>query len=55
VKVVTLRLSAKARALLARSHVLRARATILAHNVSGASFTGLTTVTLRAAKTKGKR
>jgi chitodextrinase len=51
VKTTTLHLSAKARALLARSHVLRARATILAHDTTGASHTAQSTVTLRAPKT----
>jgi hypothetical protein len=48
VRAVTLHLSTKARALLARSHTLRARATLLAHDLSGASHTTLTIVTLRA-------
>ena len=51
-KAVTLHLSAKARALLARSHVLSARATIVAHNPSGATHTGQSNVTLHAAKAK---
>jgi len=51
-KTVTLHLSAKARALLAHSHVLRAQATILAHDSSGASHTTVTTVTLKLAKKK---
>jgi hypothetical protein len=49
VKVLTLHLSAKARALLGHSHVLRARATILAHNASGATYTGQAIVSLHAA------
>ncbi len=47
---VKLRLSAKARALLTRSRVLRARATIVAHDPSGAIHTTQTIVTLRQAK-----
>jgi hypothetical protein len=50
VKTVTLRLSAKARALLAQMHVLRARATIVGRDSAGASHTTQTTVTLRVAK-----
>jgi len=49
VKAVTLHLSSKARALLAKSHLLRAQATLLAHDAAGASHTTSTTVTLRAA------
>ncbi|MGC2374231.1 MAG: PKD domain-containing protein [Solirubrobacteraceae bacterium] len=52
VKSITLHLSARARALLARSHVLRVRATIVAHDSAGASHTAQTTVTLRASKAK---
>ncbi len=56
VKTVTLHLSAKGKALLARSHVLRIRATIVAHDPAGATHTTQTTVTLRAPKAKhGKR
>jgi hypothetical protein len=51
-KAITLHLSAKARRLLAHSHSLRAKATIVAHNAEGASHTTLATVTLRAAKKK---
>jgi hypothetical protein len=51
-KTVTLHLSGAARKLLARSHVLRARATIVAHDLSGASHTTQATVTLRPAKAK---
>jgi PKD repeat protein len=51
-KAVTLHLSSKARKLLARSHVLRARATILARDVKGITHTTQLTVTLRAAKPK---
>jgi len=50
VETVTLHLTAKARKLLAGSHVLRARATIVAHDPSGATHTTQTTVTLRAPK-----
>jgi hypothetical protein len=52
VRTVTLHLSAKARALLARSHVLRVRATIVAHDSAGGTHTGQTIATLRAAKAK---
>ncbi len=51
-KAITLHLSAKARQLLAHSHSLRSRATIVAHNTEGASQTTTATVTLRAAKKK---
>ena len=49
-ETVTLHLTAKARKLLTGSHVLRARATIVAHDPSGATHTTQTTVTLRAPK-----
>jgi hypothetical protein len=49
-KAITLHLSAKARKLLARVHVLRARATIVARDSSGTSHTATATVTLRLAK-----
>ena len=49
-KSFTLHLSAKARALLARSHVLRAKSTIVARDPSGGSSTTAATVTLKAAK-----
>lgn len=49
-KAVTLHLSAKAKKLLAKAHVLRARATIVAHDPAGAAHTSQATVTLRAAK-----
>ncbi len=52
VKTVTLHLSAKARSLLSRSHVLRVRATIVAHNPAGATHTTQAVVTLRAPKAK---
>jgi hypothetical protein len=44
---VTVHLSAKARALLKRSHSLRARATIAVHDGAGATHTTLATLTLR--------
>jgi PKD repeat protein len=50
VGTVTLHLSAKARALLARAHVLRVRATITAHDPAGATHSTQTIVTLRAPK-----
>jgi hypothetical protein len=50
VRTVTLHLSQKARALLVRMHTLRARATLLAHDLQDASHTTTTIVTLRAAK-----
>jgi hypothetical protein len=50
VKAVTLHLSAKARLLFARTHVLRVRATIAAHGPAGATHTTQTIVTLRAPK-----
>ena len=53
-RALTLRLSAKARAILARLHVLRARATIATHDSKGAANTVPTLVTLRAAKAGGK-
>jgi hypothetical protein len=54
VRAVTLHLSEKARALLARMHTLRARATLLAHDLQDASHTTSTIVTLRAAKPRHK-
>ncbi len=50
VKAVTLHMSKKARLLLARAHVLRARATVAAHDSAGATHTARTIVTLRAIK-----
>jgi hypothetical protein len=47
---VKLHLSGKARTLLARTHVLHARATIVAHDPAGATHTTQTIVTIRAAK-----
>ena len=52
VRMVTLHLSAKARALLARSHVLRVRVMIVAHDPAGGTHTGRTIATLRAPKVK---
>ncbi len=49
-KSVTLHLSAKARALLARAHSLRARATIVARDPQGGVHTTVVVVTLRLAK-----
>jgi hypothetical protein len=49
---VTLRLSGQARALLARLHVLRVIATIVAHDATGATHTTQATVTLHAPKSK---
>ena len=50
VTTVKLHLSAKARKLLARAHVLRARATIVARDPPGTTHTRQTIVTLRAPK-----
>jgi iron transport multicopper oxidase len=47
-KIVNLHLLPKARALLARVHALRARATIIARDPQGASYAARTTVTIRA-------
>ena len=52
VKTVTLRLSVKARTLLAHSHRLRVRVTILARDPAGASHTAVAIATLREAVTK---
>jgi hypothetical protein len=52
VKTITLHLSVKARALLARAHTLRVRATIVAHDPTGATHTTQTIVTLRGPKAK---
>lgn len=49
---VTLHLSAKARALLKRTHTLAARVTITAHDSAGATHTTVKTITLHAAKRK---
>ena len=50
VKVVALRLSGRARALMAHIHVLRAKATLVAHDSTGASRTIVAVATLRLAK-----
>lgn len=52
--VVSLRLSAKARTLLARSHTLRVLAIVSAHDSAGASHTAQRTVTVRLAKAPRK-
>jgi hypothetical protein len=52
VKSITLHLSAAARKLLAHSHVLAARATVVAHDPEGTSNTAQSNVTLRPAKRK---
>ena len=51
---VRLNLSAKVLALLARTHVLRARATIVAHDPAGATHTTQTVLTILAARAKRK-
>jgi len=51
-KTLSLRLTAKARALLARVHTLKTRVTILARDSSGATRPTLVTVTLKLAKKK---
>jgi hypothetical protein len=53
-ETVTLHLSAQARALLSHSHVLRARATLIAHDPAMASDTTRVTATLRLAKPSKK-
>jgi phosphodiesterase/alkaline phosphatase D-like protein len=50
VKTIKLHLSAKARKLLAHSHVLRARATIVAHDPAGGTHTARTLVTIVQAR-----
>jgi hypothetical protein len=52
VKTVVLHLSQKARALLARSHELRVRVTVDAHDPAGGAHAGQTIDVLRAPKTK---
>jgi hypothetical protein len=52
VKAVALHLSAKARALLIRSHVLRAKVTIVGHDSAGVAHTMQSVVTLRLVKPK---
>jgi PKD repeat protein len=54
-EAVTLHLSAMARALLARMHVLRVQATIEAHDPAGATHTTPAVVTLRLGKHVNKR
>lgn len=49
---VTLHLSAAALTLLARTHVVSARATVLAHDPAGATHTSTSVVTIHAAKRK---
>jgi hypothetical protein len=49
-KTITLHLSAKARALLSRSHTLRVWARVVVRNSAGTNHTGQTIVTLRAPK-----
>jgi Immunoglobulin I-set domain len=49
-KALTLHLSTKARQLLAHSHTLKAKATIVAHNQTGTSQTTTAVLTLRLAK-----
>lgn len=51
-RALTLHLSTSARKLLSSSHVLSARATIVAHDPGGATHTGQTVVTLRAPQAK---
>ena len=48
VSTIRLRLSRKVRALLARTHVLRAQATIASHDPAGATYTEHTKITIRA-------
>jgi hypothetical protein len=51
-KVLSLHLSAKARALLSKLHTVRARLTVVAHNPQGTSHTMISVLTLKAAKKK---
>jgi hypothetical protein len=55
VKTITLHLSAKARALLSRSHPLRLWARLVVHNAGGANHTEQTLVTLRAPKAQRRQ
>jgi hypothetical protein len=55
VTTVVLHLSAKGRALLARAHTLKVRATIIAHDPAGAKHTEQTVVTLRAPATRHRK
>jgi hypothetical protein len=50
VSTISLRLSSKGRALLARTHVLRAQVTVASHDPAGATYTAQTNVTIRALK-----
>jgi hypothetical protein len=52
---VVLYLSARARTLLARAHTLKVRATIIAHDPTGAKHTDQTVVTLRAPAAKHRK
>jgi hypothetical protein len=54
VKTVTLHLSSQARALLARTHSVTARVTIVAHDTAGATHATIVNVTLKAAKAAAK-
>ena len=54
-KRIVLALSAQARALLSRSHMLRVRVTIAAHDPAGASHTSQRPATLRLARSKHSR
>ena len=55
VKTITLRLSSRARALLARLRLLRLRVTIVAHDPLGATHTTQASATLRASRVKRGR
>ena len=55
IAAVTLRLSARARALLARMHVLRVQAVIVAHDPAGATHTTQAIVTLRLGRALHRR
>ena len=52
VRTVTLHLSAKARALLARVHTVRVRVTLAAHDAAGATHTTVAIASLRGLKAK---
>jgi hypothetical protein len=54
VETLTLRVSPKARVLLARSHVLRMRVTIAAHDPAGGTHTGQAIATLHLSLSKNK-
>ncbi len=49
-KIVSLHLSAKAKKLLAKTHSIRARVTVVAHDPRGGTHTSTAIVTLKAAK-----